>query len=436
MIRRMEKETQSVSAFTAVSTDKRENFTMPAEWSSQDAIWMAWPVYEPRKNHSEEIVVSEMIKALQDQVSIKLLVQDKKEIIKVKKALAKYGATERGVEFVVLPHGDLWLRDTGAVFVKNTEGKLRAVDFGFNMWGYESAQSEASKLEEQIDRKIATHTGIETIKSSMILEGGAFDVDGAGTLLATESVIFQRNPHMTKPQVEQELKRVLGIRKMVWLKQGVVEDDQTFRGVLPGNMFTTITTGGHIDEFARFVGGNKILLAEVAPEELLKDPLAKINNDRLQENVKILKASTNADGKNFDLIRIPIPDPITAWLSEGDGTYDYLKNLKYLDGTVFSKLVYSQFPKMKPGSKIKAILATSYLNYIVSNNVVLLPAYWKEGRPDTTRKKDQLAKDALAKIFPQHKIVQINPENLNVGGGGMHCITQQQPTSLTLASKK
>jgi agmatine deiminase len=218
--------------------------------------------------------------------------------------------------------------------------------------------------------------------------------------------------------VEAELKRVFGIQKVIWLKRGVADDDLSYEGKLPGDLFTVLTTGGHIDEFARFVGPRTILLAAVSPQEAAEDPIAKITHGRMEENFRILQAATDQDGRPFEIIRLPVPAPIVVTMDEQDEVYKLLQKLKFKDGTVIAK-----------GSTIKTLLAASYLNFVVANGIVLVPSYWKEGRSEIVKQKDEAAQEVLRRVFPGRRIVPINPENINAGGGGMHCIVQQMPAA-------
>jgi agmatine deiminase len=152
-------------------------------------------------------------------------------------------------------------------------------------------------------------------------------------------------------------------------------------------------------------------LAEVSQQERDADPVSNMSYDRLEENYKILKASSDQDGKKFKIIRVPVADIIydEFVIKESD-----LEELRYFHGST-------------PGQTIKSIIAASYLNFFISNGVVLVPAYWKEGTPQSTKAKDGAVKHILQKVFPDRKVVQIHSENFNYAGSGMHCATQQQP---------
>jgi len=229
--------------------------------------------------------------------------------------------------------------------------------------------------------------------------------------------------HTTEDLVEgrDELKRVLGQKKVIWLKEGVADDDLTFKGPLPGGYFTVITTGGHIDEYARFADEDTILLAEVSEAQKATDEIAAITYERLRVNEEILKKATDQDGKPFEIVRVPVPEKLFETMKAGDGVFDYIQGLTFEDGTVID-----------PDEVIDVVLPASYLNYIITNGLVIYQTYWKPGRPDSMKVNDEKAKAILERTFsPQRRVVGVNAEAVNLGGGGIHCISQQQPQKVT-----
>ena len=237
--------------------------------------------------------------------------------------------------------------------------------------------------------------------------------------MITEAVEMNRNPNMNKEQMEAEYKRMMGVKKIIWLKKGLVEDDHSFRGPVttPNGQkaYTVITTNGHIDEFARFVNDSTILLAQV-DSTLSGDPIAAENFRRIEENYKILAAATDQDGKPFRIVRMPLNRTVYSTLSPGDWVYDYLKTLNYQDG--------SSFPD---GDTIKVIAALSYLNFVITNKVIIGQSCWREGMPDELKLQDEKALKVLQSVFPGRKVIMIDALAVNLGGGGLHCISMQQP---------
>ena len=401
--------------------ESESTFFIPAEFEPIDSIWMAYPVYENRKGYPSQSVQEAMIKALVPHTKIDLLVQDETEFSVVIQWLMTMELPANQVRLHIVPHTDIWMRDMGPIFLNNPSGEMKIADFGFNTWSYSNSTDELAMIDESVDRLVAREMELPILRSSLISEGGDREFNGKGTLMVTEAVEMQRNPGLTKAEIETELKRIFNVKKVIWLKQGLADDDLSFKGKLPGNIFTVLTTGGHIDEFARFVDPHTILLAEVSPQERDEDPIARITYDRMEENYRILQSETDQDGQPFQIIRVPVAAPIYATMDENDEVFNILKTLSFEDGTTIVE-----------GSSINTILAASYLNFVVANDVVLIPAYAQPGRSDLFREKDAAVKTIFETVFPDREIIPINPEAVNAGGGGMHCIVQQMP--LTVAN--
>ena len=394
------------------------DYSFPAEWEPHESIWLGWPAEEYVKSRPFADVQIEMIQALAGLVKVDLVVQTEDEAAKVKRLFGERKVRHDHVRFHAVPHTDIWFRDMGPLFVKDRTGALAVVDFKFNLWGTAGSEDKSARIDDAVDRTIARRLKLPTLASPLILEGGALEFNGRGTVITTEAVVFERNPKMSKAAAEAELKRLFNVRKIVWVKEGLAEDDSPIRGVLPGGLFT-LGTNGHVDEFVRFVDARTILLAEVTAAEAAADPVALISRQRLETAYEALSAASDQDGKSFRIVRVPAADPIINTVKPGDYVYDELiTQYQFKDGT-----------KIKKGEPIKLIAATSYLNYLVTNGVVLVPKYARPGRPASVGDKDEKVRRLLAETFPDRKIVQINAENVNLGGGGMHCITQQQPAS-------
>ncbi|WP_261789997.1 agmatine deiminase family protein [Synechococcus elongatus] len=391
-----------------------KTFRMPAEFEPIASIWMAYPTYENREGYPSQVVQEAMVKAIAPTVKIDFLLNESEEEAIVNGWLKTAGIPASQVRYHVVPHEDLWIRDMGPIFAVNTN-QTQVVDFGFNAWSYLAATDPVAMTDEQVDRKVAGDLDLPILRSSLISEGGNREFNGKGTLMLTEAVELQRNPGLTKQEIETELKRVFNLKKVIWLKEGVIDDELSYRGKLPDGSLTVLATGGHIDEYARFVDPNTILLAEVTAEERATDPLAAINYQRLEENLKILQAATDQDGKPFRIVRIPAAKPIHVTMTQKDSIFQALQELTFEDSTV-----------IQDDDQIKTILAASYLNFVIANDVVIIPSYWQPGRDLEYQQKDQAALAVFESVFPNKKIVMINPENINAGGGGMHCIVQQQ----------
>ena len=393
-----------------------ESFVFPAEFEPHRALWMAWPTYENKRGLPTEPLLIEIIRATEGRVAIELLAQDDAEADRLRERFRQEEVPDGHVTIHAVPHGDIWMRDMGPIFLRGDRGGLRVIDFGFNMWGYESPDSPNSRLEEAVDRHVADLLGLEVVKSALISEGGSREFNGKGVMLAVEAVELQRNPGWTLETMEEEFRRTLGVSKVIWLAEGMAEDELTFRGRLPGGVYTVITTGGHVDEFARFADPATILLAEITEEERRTDPIAAISHERLEESFRRLSAATDQDGNPFRIVRVPAPDSLFDTMRAGDGVFDYIQPLEYEDGS-----------SIAPDDEIKVVAAASYLNFQVTNGLVLAQKYWKPGMPASLREKDERALAILREVFPGREVLPLDAMAVNLGGGGIHCILQQEP---------
>ena len=389
------------------------------EFENVDALWLVWPTAEDyKKGVPVENVTLSIIDALVSDLKIIVSCPDDNALKAAKTKLSKKYPDLKNITFCVIPSIDIWTRDMGPSIVETNNGKHAVANFNFNGWGYPIPE-KLNEIDKVFDEKAAKFLNIPFISTSMVSEGGNREVNGKGTLMVTEAVAQGRNPMMTKAEMEVEYRRVLGVKKVIWLKQGLVEDTHSFLGTvqLPDNKraYTVMTTNGHIDEFARFVSNSTILIASIDPA--LKDSVSMENYRRMEENYKILSESTDQDGNPFNVVRVPMPpQTILNTMSPGDGTYDVLKKLKYSDGSTFPD-----------GETITVTVPASYLNFIITNKVVIGQKYWKEGMSDKLKATDDGAKRILEEAFPNRKVVMIDAMGVNFGGGGIHCISMHQP---------
>jgi agmatine deiminase len=237
---------------------------------------------------------------------------------------------------------------------------------------------------------------------------------------------------------------MLGVKKIIWLPTGVTEDQGTFRGrIAPhiyvprfdgvdiphSGVYTLFTTNGHADEFVRFVTPDTIVLAEQrvsgnvvrTPAEALVRWLEEENRDRLEGVYDILSRQTTESGAPIRIVRIPVPELTLEVFKPGDGIYDY----------------YAAYDRWEDGSTLPEVMLgvwpASYVNYVPSNDLLLIPKFWKPGRPLRMLERDAEAREILADLFPGREVNQINADNVIRGGGGMNCITQQMPAGSTFA---
>jgi agmatine deiminase len=263
-----------------------------------------------------------------------------------------------GIDLAPVPLSDGWMRDIGPTFVKNAAGDIGGIDWIFNGWG--GLHNEFS-LDAQVAAEVLKLRACQRFAAPIVLEGGAFGSDGAGTLLVTEQCLLdpKRNPGMSKTDIEAHLAEFLGAGAVIWLGQGYEEDE----------------TGGHVDEVACFVKPGTVMLQ--VPSDPA-DPNYLIQHDNLAR----LKSARDACGRSIEVIEIPQPAR------------------RELNGRR---------------------LTLSYINFAFANDGLIIPSF---GDPC-----DDPVFRIFTGLFPDRKIIQLQADDLVVGGGGIHCITQQEPAA-------
>lgn len=339
---------------------------MPDETARHDATWLQWPhAYTYGRTYRDRLDPTwvAMTRALVASERVNIVVYDATEQARVRKLLTAGGVALNNVSFLVRPTDDVWVRDNGPLFVYDRNDRLTIGDWGFNGWGLDASYHK----DDTVPAAIAKHLGLpRTDLNDVILEGGAIEVDGRGTLIATRSSTREpnRNAELTEAELEEVLSDQLGIRKFIWLdgKDGGKED----------------ITDMHVDGFARF--GMPDTLVTMSRADLRRWGLSSADVERVH-------TASDVDGKPYKLVQLP--------LTANDVVTEYGYELGY------------------PGS---------YVNFYVGNTVVLMPAY--------NDPNDAKAKALLQKAFPGRTVVAIDVRNLFRNGGMVHCVTQQQPAAL------
>lgn len=333
-------------------TPLAEGFVMPAEWTAHARCWMAWPCRaETWRDQIMEarLAFAEVARAISRFEPVTMLAQPGQ----VAEASLACGP---GIDVMPIELDDSWTRDTAPTFVMNENGELAGVDWGFNGWGntYRTYDKDAALAAGVLD-----HLGLRRFTAPMIMEGGAIHVDGEGTVIATEQCLLNenRNPLMSRQEIEATILDHVGARKMIWLGNGL-EDDET---------------DGHVDNVAAFAKPGTILVTMPGDEN---DP----DHAVMQDNVARLNEARDAAGRALEVIALPQP-----------------KRRMHNDKRI----------------------TMSYVNFYLANGAVIMPAF-----DDAA---DSKARAAMSKVFPDREIVQILALDIVAGGGGIHCITQQQP---------
>lgn len=385
---------------------------LPAEWEPHQKVWLTWFGQERR-----DAVSCDIVKALLP--SVKLTVNVASDGMKQSaiKYMAERNVDTSKLEFVIDPYVDFFVRDY-AMFVKDSKGVVQIVDFAYSAYGRFPQLTGKPMPEEEMkfgvwEETLSQQLKLPIIKSDYYFEGGGIESNGHGTLLVIKDMATQRNPGRSLVEIEGELKRTLGARKIIWLEKGLAED-KLFPNGAP---FVANYYGGganmHVDELARFVDERTVVLPYIDRAESEKSPVDKLNYPMLEANLKILQNATTADGKKIRVVRIPMPEA------------EQLKFTLTVDDTNLRTYQRNGFKK---GETVYRVPAASYANFFVSNKVVLIPKYWKEGMPESQKQKDEETRKTFTRLFPGRQVIQIFTLGINRGGGGIHCATNQLPS--------
>ena len=428
----MKKLLYALNIVVLLSCNQQEDkYYMPAEWEKHDAVWLGW---EADSTLGFYPVVTEMIRTLTPKVTVKIAFDSDSLMQTAKSYLKRQQIDTSNIKFYVMPGDRYWIRDNGAAFIINSKGQLGVADFGWNHYGfpqflkeqYNNNQDSISKYLNKrllsisksgtVDSLMAIAESAKIFKTNVVTEGGNIEVNGKGTLIVCESAMKNRNPDLTKEFMESELKKVLGVSKVIWLKQGLAEDPNGFYRRITGNY----VGGGvqHSDEFVRFSNANTILLAWIDEAEKDLNPINKMNYKLLSENYQTLKNATDQDGKPFNIVKVPMPDILPKKMV---ASKNYTSKASY--DIPVNRFLISEAPAV--GDTLLRVPASSYLNYLVTNGLVLVSSYTKEG---SSKEKEDRVRKIFEAQFPKRKIVFINAMPQNWDGGGIHCSTQQQPS--------
>lgn len=286
-----------------------------------------------------------------------------------------------------LQKDNIWIRDYGPSFLQNTSGQTAIAGFQYKHLKME----EYTRFTDQFSEKMK----IPLYKTRLYSAGGGREINGKGTLLLVESYEKMINPGLTREEIEAEYRHLYRQKKVIWLKKGIPQDDFFGHGPVMDNIYP-FGVSGHVDEFCRFADPRTILLAEIDSADLTRHPIYGLIQERMEENFRILSKATDQDGQPFRIIRVPQ-----------------------------AAVVFSQ-AKLKE-KDIFYTPVTSYLNFVITNKSVIIPAYYLEGDPEYVREKDQQAMEVFRRAFPSREVRAINALELNYDGGGLHCITLPKP---------
>jgi agmatine deiminase len=306
-------------------TPRNHNYRMPAEWYPHVATWIAWPHNAtdwPGKFAAIPWVYADIVRHLSSVELVHILVDDAASAKRARNILRRSGANIANIYFHQWPTDRVWLRDSGPIFIKN-ETSIVITNWKFNAW----AKYDNWQLDNEVPDHVAKELRLQQWQPHIplesggdhrvVLEGGSIDVNGAGTLITTEecllSTVQQRNPGISREQLEKVFRDYLGIDQVLWMNRGIAGDD----------------THGHVDDITRFVSENTIVTVTEPNRE-------DDNHFPLAENLDRLKSARNLKGEPFNIVELPMPSPV---IFEGQR------------------------------------LPASYGNFYIANNLVLVPTF-------------------------------------------------------------
>ena len=346
-------------------------YRMPAEWEPHRATWVAWPHHEPDwpgKFEAIPWVYGEIVRVLADHETVHILCHDRDIAGRARAVLDACAVDRNRVTLHDVPTDRCWLRDSAPTGVHNGQGKVALLDWAFNGWAkYNNWQQDAGvgSAVSRLAGLLREEPSLSDAQARIVLEGGGIDVNGQGLLLVTEEWLLSdtqvRNPGLDRADYERIFHQWLGISRTIWLGAGCLGDD----------------THGHVDDVARFVSPDTVVIA------VEEDPSDGNHRPSMDNLCRLEAAASEAGGGPLQIVRLPFPGPV-----------------------------------MMNGERLPA----SYANFYIANGVVLVPTF--------NDPNDRVALNTLAALMPARRIVGIHATDLVWGLGTLHCLTQQEPAPL------
>lgn len=343
------------------STPKSQGYYFPAEFHPHQATWLSWPHKEaswPGKIQSIYPSYVEFIKKLARFEVVNINIVDAAMENAARQRLADANVNSQNIFFHLHPTNDAWCRDHGPAFLLNRNDKTKkaVVDWNYNAWGNKYPPFD---LDDIIPTLIGKKLGLPVFHPGIIMEGGSVDFNGAGTVITSKSCLLNpnRNPHLSQSEIEQYLMDFYGQDQVLWVDEGIVGDD----------------TDGHIDDTVRFINEDTVI---AVVEENKQDD----NYSILQDNLSQIKKMRLINGKQLNIIEMPMPDDV-IWEEQR--------------------------------------LPASYANFYIANKQVIVPTF--------NGPKDEKAIGILEESFPDREIVGIDSTDIIWGLGSFHCLSQQEP---------
>lgn len=359
---------------TLSTTPRQDGFRMPAEFEPHRGCWMLWP----ERTDTWRLGAKPAQKAYTAVASAISRFEPVSMGVSHSQFRNARNLLPAQVRLVELSSDDAWMRDCGPTFVVNAEGLVRGIDWDFNAWGgLQGGLYFPWDRDDQVPQKVLEIERADRYKAPLVMEGGSIHVDGEGTLLTTEECLLNpnRNPQLTRAEIEAYLKEYLNIEKIIWLGQGVFNDE----------------TNGHVDNLACFIRPGVVALTWT-------DDPADEQYDISQDAFERLSLAADAKGRRLEIHKIHQPGPLFISEEESLG----------VDAIEGSQL-------RQPGDR----MAASYVNFYIANGGIVAPVF--------DDPHDRAALETLQRLYTGRKVTGVYAREILLAGGNIHCITQQEP---------
>jgi agmatine deiminase len=372
---------QLIIFFSCRTPADENSWYHPADFDPSASTYFIW-----NTDFNEIIPKVAAIISTKDNVSI--VVGEKDDLKNIESVMRKYEGNLKNIDFIQMKNRpqNAWIRDFGPVYLVNNRGDRKLVNFMY----YRKRQI----FNEQVSEKLK----LPVVQSGLSSTGGSREVNGKGTIILSEAHELAENYPKNKAEIEAELQKSLGIRKVIWLKQGIPQDDSQLAGPLFEQIFSD-GVNGHIDEFCRFADAGTVLISYVTDEEAAAHPILAEAKRRLDENYQILMNSTDQDGNKLNVVKVP-----------------------------FAPLyIYEQ---SSPAGRRHVAAVTSYLNFIITNSLIILPSYSSLSNERQSTELDAREKEVekiFREVFPTREVIKVQAADLNRFSGGFHCISINEP---------
>jgi len=361
---------------TLKTTPKADGYRMPGEFEPHSGCWMIWP----ERTDNWRLGAKPAQKAFAEVAEAISQFEEVTMCVSQTQYQAAREVLSPNIRVIEMSNDDSWMRDVGPTFVVNDKGHVRGVDWRFNAWGgLKDGLYFPWHRDDQVAKKVCETEGVDYYSlDDFVLEGGSIHTDGDGTAIVTEACLLDesRNPDMTREEIEETLKAYMGVEKVLWLPHGIFLDE----------------TNEHVDNIVHYCAPGVLTLAWTDDENDPQYPMSKTAFDYLSN-------ATDAKGRKLEIHKLHIPNEVLITKEESEG-------VDTVDGTL---------PREEGDRQ-----AASYANFYIANGGVILPLFGDEVY-------DKAAEETLSNVFPDREIVGVYAREIILGGGNIHCITQQQP---------